>query len=150
MPKRPFGSSPASSRTMLLPVAILRRRGYRSVRSWGLFRAADLDAVLPSNVKSCRLCWYAAAPGDAFVNVVWGSYAACVDVLMCERCVAAEVRCHYCYDVAGVIPIARGRGLHLILVRPDGGQWESEDVPAYERVSFIIAREDVVESVVSL
>jgi len=113
----------------------------RALSELALFEMALTDVGLKPN--------YGGLSGSSatdIINVARGSYAACVDVR--ALCRGGGSVPHW-YDVAGVVPIARGRGLRVILVRPDGEQWGSEDVAVYERVSFIVARGDVVESVVA-
>jgi fructose-1,6-bisphosphatase/inositol monophosphatase family enzyme len=81
------------------------------------------------------------------VNVARGSFAACMDV---RALCGAKGSVPYWYDIAAAIGIARGRGLRVLVMNNGGAPLEGADYPIYTPVSFLVARPDVFEIVLSI
>ena len=79
--------------------------------------------------------------------MVRGSFAACLDLR--ARC-GAGGSVPYWYDIAGAVGIARGRSLKVLVMTPDGVPLKGGDHTIYTPVSFVVARPDAFESVLSV
>ncbi len=78
-------------------------------------------------------------------NVIRGSFCACVDVRALCRQGGSKP---YWYDVAGALPIARGRDLSVIVTDAQGNLMHGGNHPIYEPVAFAVARPEIKDAVV--
>jgi hypothetical protein len=76
---------------------------------------------------------------------VRGSFCACVDVrALCK----AGGSVPYWYDAAGALPIARGRGLTVLIANSEGLALNGGNHDIYTPVAFVVARPDVADTIV--
>lgn len=81
------------------------------------------------------------------VNVVRGSFSACIDVrALCQQGGSKP----YWYDVAGGLPIARGRDLSVIVTNAQGQALHGGNHPIYQPVAFVVARPEIEAAVVEV
>lgn len=81
------------------------------------------------------------------INVVRGSFCACVDVR--ALCGTGRGSVPYLYDVAGALPVAMGRGLRVEVTDAQGAPLAGTDHPIRTPVAFVVARPDVADVVIA-
>jgi len=76
---------------------------------------------------------------------VRGSFAACIDVrALCHQ----GGSCPFWYDAAGALPVARARGLRVVVTSSDGKVLVGSDHPIRTPVALVVAVPEVVEIIV--
>lgn len=78
------------------------------------------------------------------INVARGSFCVCLDVrALCGKGGSVP----YWYDVAGVLPIARARGLSVIVTDSQGRVLQGGNHEIYTPIAFVVARPELVDIV---
>jgi fructose-1,6-bisphosphatase/inositol monophosphatase family enzyme len=74
------------------------------------------------------------------INVVRGSFCVCLDV---RALCGSGGSVPYWYDVAGALPIAKARGLSVVVTNSEGMPLEGGNHDIYMPVAFVVARPEV-------
>lgn len=79
------------------------------------------------------------------INVVRGSFCVCLDIrALCGKGGSVP----YWYDAAGALPIARGRGLAVIVTDSQGRLLQGGNHEIYTPIAFVVARPELEDLVV--
>ncbi len=114
--------------------------------SRALLKVAQLNLLLMDRGMKPSFGGLAGSSAIDIVNVVRGSFAASIDV----RALCGEGGSVLCwYDVAGALPIARGRGLVVHVTDERGRPLRGGNLPARTPVAYVVARADAANAVVS-
>jgi hypothetical protein len=121
-------------------ISAMRRVLCGNYNSHALVELAHLELALMDQGLNPTYGGLSGSSATDIVNAVRGNFCAVLDVrALCGQGGSVP----FWYDVAGALPIARGRDLAVIVTDAQGQRLTGANHPIYTPVAFVVARPDV-------
>jgi fructose-1,6-bisphosphatase/inositol monophosphatase family enzyme len=113
--------------------------------SKALVEIARLELMLSGSGLKFAYGGLSGSSATDIINVVRGSFCACIDVRALYQAGGSVL--HW-YDIAGALPIARGRGLSVIATDARGNLLSGADYDIYTPVASVVTRHEFEQHIV--